>query len=477
MKEEIIWRTCELPRILWIELTSRCPFDCIFCTRKTLRGTGEHMDFALYQRLIAELVEPQIIRLNYAGESGHYPHLAEAVRLAAATGAEVELVTALASLKSNRLESVLDAGLSRLTVSLHTLNPDQYQAIYRFGSLTAMKERLQQILDWRERNALRSFTLDFAFVAMERNLEELPAIALYAQSLGIEVVAVHPLIGRDPLPLGTSLEHNAQGEITESFRSQLLQIVQIARLKAPNVKIHLSSYELYQNSSLNPYPQPWPWPVPAGGRIADCDQSPFETVHILSDGRVVACEVTEKITLGSLRQHSLREIWHNEAYRIFREQHLSAQHTACANCIYKRVYRDTPAEPRISKGRIPAKQLLRGWYPHDDNGTLWSTTSASFWLPYTSSNRYLKLRGALAEQNMKPDAAFMVNVNGILTYQNNSPKSGAIDLLLPLPESSGKAKSLLIELTCKGAASPKQLGQGNDVRILGFSLISVELVQ
>jgi hypothetical protein len=28
------------PRILWVELTSKCPFDCIFCSRQLRRGAG-----------------------------------------------------------------------------------------------------------------------------------------------------------------------------------------------------------------------------------------------------------------------------------------------------------------------------------------------------------------------------------------------------------------------------------------------------
>ena len=28
------------PRTLWVELTSKCPFDCIFCSRKMRRGAG-----------------------------------------------------------------------------------------------------------------------------------------------------------------------------------------------------------------------------------------------------------------------------------------------------------------------------------------------------------------------------------------------------------------------------------------------------
>src|SRR5579872_7212650 len=89
--------TAPSPRTLWIELTSRCPFDCIFCSRRLVRGVGEHMDFQLYQSLIRQLDRPELIRLNYSGESIHYPHIIEAIHLAKSTGAAVELVSAFAS--------------------------------------------------------------------------------------------------------------------------------------------------------------------------------------------------------------------------------------------------------------------------------------------------------------------------------------------------------------------------------------------
>jgi MoaA/NifB/PqqE/SkfB family radical SAM enzyme len=50
--------TAPLPRVLWIELTSKCPLDCVFCSRRAVRGDGEHMDFGLYERLLGELDRP-----------------------------------------------------------------------------------------------------------------------------------------------------------------------------------------------------------------------------------------------------------------------------------------------------------------------------------------------------------------------------------------------------------------------------------
>src|SRR5512136_779232 len=87
--------TAPLPTTLWVELTSKCPYDCIFCSRRTLRGDGEHMEPGIFHSLITALIEPEIIQLNYSGESAHCPYLADAIKASKATGAQTELVTAL----------------------------------------------------------------------------------------------------------------------------------------------------------------------------------------------------------------------------------------------------------------------------------------------------------------------------------------------------------------------------------------------
>ena len=108
------------PRVIWIELTSKCPFTCLFCSRQHERGSGMHMDFDVYRRLVSQLYRPEIIRLNYSGESMHYPQLTEAIRLARATGATTELVSALGSAARPAIEGLVDAGLHRLSVSIHS---------------------------------------------------------------------------------------------------------------------------------------------------------------------------------------------------------------------------------------------------------------------------------------------------------------------------------------------------------------------
>src|SRR5437899_3619282 len=135
-----------LPKILWIELTSKCPFTCVFCTREGRWGAGRNLDFDVYSSLIAQLEAPEFIGLNYSGESIHYPRLMEAIKLACATGAYTELVTALSSAPETLVRRIVESDLDRLSVSIHTLNERQYQDIYVFGSVEALKKRIDDII-------------------------------------------------------------------------------------------------------------------------------------------------------------------------------------------------------------------------------------------------------------------------------------------------------------------------------------------
>src|SRR5215469_4218913 len=118
------------PRILWAELTSKCPFDCLFCSRKTRRGAGEHMRYALFESLVRQVSSPRVFLLNYSGESTVYPHLIPAIRLARSTGARVELVTALASASEELVDELASSGLTRLTVSVHATGSERFTEIY-----------------------------------------------------------------------------------------------------------------------------------------------------------------------------------------------------------------------------------------------------------------------------------------------------------------------------------------------------------
>lgn len=330
-----------LPGILWIELTSKCPFDCVFCSRQLRRGAGEHMDFRLFQALIGQLDRPEIIRLNYSGESTHYPHLEEAVRLAKSTGAITELVSAFASISQGTLLGLVDSGLDRLSLSVHTMDGTQYQEIYRYGSLELLKSRVQELLRLKQQRGTQLPKLDFAFVAMERNLSQLLPVASYARETGVTQIFVHPVIRRDPVPEPFS-DELSDNRLREQFRQDLTETVASAQQQHPEITCTFCNPQVSRETRLSSVPQPFPGSLPQGARISTCEQSPWDSVHILANGDLMVCEVLDKIPLGNLREQTLREIWNGPAYREFRRRYVQGAVPECRECPWKVAYLPSP---------------------------------------------------------------------------------------------------------------------------------------
>src|SRR3989441_7234776 len=329
------------PKILWIELTSKCPFKCVFCTREVRWGAGRNLDFEVYRSLIEQLEEPEFIGLNYSGESIHYPRLMEAITLACATGAYTELVTALSSAPDTLVRQIVESDLDRLAVSIHTLDEKQYQDIYGFGSLRALKKRIDDVIQLKIRLKKNTPKLDFCFVAMSQNLDQLLPVSRYAMEVGVSEIFIHPVIGRHPVPYDFSRELDSN-KLTGDFKDALRRAIDQTRQACPILPITALNPDLEVNPSLSRIPHYYAPLLPPGARIHTCDQSPFESVHVLANGDVVVCEVHDEAALGNLHSVSLREIWDSDRYRRFRREYVTGVNAACRECVWKTAYRPEP---------------------------------------------------------------------------------------------------------------------------------------
>ncbi len=465
------------PRVLWIELTSKCPFDCVFCTRSLLRGAGEHLDFDLYRRLISELEAPEIIRLNYSGESIHYPHLVEAIELAASTGAATELVSAFGSISSRTLERLVPSGLDRLTVSLHTLAEDEYTRIYRHGSLATAKRRIAQLIQLRDRAGRSAPSLDFGFVAMARNLEQLPRLAEYARSCGVSLIHVVPVIRRDPIP--EKFDEELSGNIlTEPFKTDLEEMLARVRADFPDITIQVRNLERAHEGRIGHVPDYYSGPVPEWARIKTCDQNPWETVHVLSNGDVVTCEVREKSPLGNLHHESIADIWRGDAYRLFRERYVRGHDDHCRDCCWKKVHRPAPLVSYIDAGSPQIAQLLRGWHDPDGSGVAWSKREATAVLRFTGSEGALRVQGILPPSLTGNGNSLEVSSRGqrLGVVENLSSEMSPLDVIFELPPQLLDSEELVLSIALKEVYRPILTGKSGDIRDLGFALQRVELL-
>jgi GT2 family glycosyltransferase/MoaA/NifB/PqqE/SkfB family radical SAM enzyme len=455
-----------LPSQIWIELTSKCPFRCVFCSRQLLRGEGRHMDFDLYRRSLEQLASPEVIRLNYAGESIHYPRLAEAVALAKAAGARTELVTAFATIAPEVLEALVSSGLDRLTVSLHTLEPRQFQEIYGLGSLDQLQARIGEFRRLAGANSPAP-ELDFAFVAMERNLGQLEPLAAYAAALGVREILVCPVIRRDPIPEAFRAELESEHRLTESFRTRLRREIERVRGRHPEVRITQGNPEVEGCGGLGEIPSRCPDRLPVGARIRSCDQNPWNTAHVLADGDVVACEVHDRRPLGNLSRQSWREVWWGEGYRKFRQEYSNGLISECNRCPWKTAYYPAPPRSFLHGGQGADAKLLAGWHPGPDPGLVWSRQESAVVLARPPGARRLRVRGILPPRC----GPLEIIINGTPAGQVEHPGDGLFEFARWWQAADPAPDPWLVRFRTRRTCCPAQEGWNGDARRLGFALM------
>ncbi len=466
--------TWPVPKVLWIELTSACPFDCVFCTRRTRFGSGRHLDFGTYQAVIGELEAPDFIGLNYSGESLCYPRLLEAIELANSTGAATELVTALSTVSRHLLEGIVATGLDRLAVSLHTMDSKQYQEIYGYGTLELLKERIDDFFRIRRGLGADKPRMDFCFVAMHENLGQLAPVARYAERVGAAEIFVHPVIGRHSLPRDFSREL-AANRLQESFKSGLRNAVASARQAASGVPITVLNPDIDPDPQLGHAPAYFAPRLPPGARIHTCDQSPFESVHILANGDVVVCEVHDEDPMGNLGSRTLREIWQSERYREFRRNYLTAGIEGCRECVWKVAYLPVQWKSVIDAADGRSPQLLRGWYPGDRETVIWSRRDSLLALRRLGWGSRARIVGVLPRGPRGSHNTLRISCNDlpIGSITNRTETEFAFDRTLPL---AGGDAVLNFRFSTEHTFRPALWGINADQRDLGFALELIEVL-
>lgn len=458
------------PKVMWIELTSKCPFKCVFCSRELLRGKGEHLDFGLYTQLIQSLKQPQMIRLNYSGESAHYPQLIAAIELAKSTGAEVELVSAFSSIKPKLIPQLVQSGLDRLSISLHALDETLYGEIYGHGSVAALTDRLQLLRNYQDQFKLNTPVLDFAFVAMVRNLDQVGAVVALADEFAVSQVDIHPVIRRDDIAEQFDEELD-DGRLKDSFLRKLQTAVDQAQSNHPGIQVAYSTPESGHtdlDQPLSETPIYYPQALPQGAKIWGCDQDPWETIHVLANGDVVTCEVRDQVVLGNLHRENLEQIWHGANYSGFRQQYVNGLDAKCVDCVYKKAYIPAPIRSAIGPGAFHPSQLIQGWFDPEAE-LVWSGPEARVLITKAAESQRLQVTGLLPlALGLKRELT--VSINGETMHHITHAGHDTLSLCFEIEVPNQFDQTLAIDFTVKPHFVPAKCGLSHDQRSLGVAL-------
>lgn len=114
-------------RRIYLEVTSRCNYRCVYCPHPSLRRDKRHLDFALGVAALRQVAEDEVgedIHLNYLGEPLMYPHFFELASAAHDLGLRTHTITNGSLLSARKIERLATSGLAAIKISHDGSRPE-----------------------------------------------------------------------------------------------------------------------------------------------------------------------------------------------------------------------------------------------------------------------------------------------------------------------------------------------------------------
>lgn len=186
---------------VYVEPTSACNLACRTCIRNAWDEPEGHMEDETFARLCQALrsVDPPLmVSFGGFGESLSHPRILEMVSQVKALKASVELVTNGTLLSEGLSRGLIAAGLDTLWVSLDGATPESYSDVRLGAELRQVLDNLARFRDLRKPGHGPRPIIGVVFVAMKRNIDDLPELLLISKRLGATRFLVTNLLPYTP---------------------------------------------------------------------------------------------------------------------------------------------------------------------------------------------------------------------------------------------------------------------------------------
>ncbi len=331
---------------VYIEPTVACNLDCITCFRNAWDQPIGRMSDETFESILAGLKKMDPIPSVYFGGIGEplfHTKTIEWIRRVKELGVKVELITNGTILTEKMARDLIATGLDVLWVSIDGASPETYADVRLGAELPVIIANLKRFTKLRPANHFPKPEIGIAFVAMKRNIADLPKVIQIGKSLKAKYYSVSNL---QPATL------EMQGDLLYERTTR-----DIAYMKAPNLpRLSLPKMDFDEstrdvlfdvfNSGLNISYAGNNW----GGANDVCNFVENGTMSIAWTGDVSPCwplmhthmsylhgkpRLAKKHVIGNVKEESLEEIWLSPEYVAYRERlhnFVFAPCTFCGGC-------------------------------------------------------------------------------------------------------------------------------------------------
>ena len=330
-------------RKVYIEPTTHCNLNCRMCIRNTWEEPMGQMTESTFDSILKSLrafSPPPTVIFGGFGEPLSHPRIAEMVAAVKELNAPVELITNATVLTKDLSRQLIEAGLDVLWVSLDAATTEVYGDVRLGAILPQVISNVACFRDMQRSTNPAPLHLGIVFVAMKRNIADLPAVMRlgrqlgadrfmltnilpYSQELTDEVLYARSLSEPPTQPSAMVPHLNlSRIDINEETRTALSKILSSTR----DVRSNQSSGADMSNSC----------PFIESGSTAVCwDGSVSPCLPLLHSHTAFIHErkrFSRRHVIGNVSDHDLQELWNAPEYIELRKRVQAFDFSPCVFC-------------------------------------------------------------------------------------------------------------------------------------------------
>jgi MoaA/NifB/PqqE/SkfB family radical SAM enzyme len=334
--------TSQLTR-LYVEPTDHCNLDCVTCYRNNWAESLGRMTDATYAHIldgIKDLDPKPTIFFGGIGEPTLHTHLPAWIKQAKDLGAPVEMITNGTLLKEELARKLIASGLDLLWVSIDGATPESYSDVRLGAELPQVLDNVRLLRKLRRPGHFAKPEIGVAFVAMKRNINELPEVLKIAKSLGAAHFKVSNVLAIDEQLRGEVLYESALNDITY-MSSKWMPRLSMPKLPftpetsdalfkafSSGFNVNFAGSSLGGANDVCNFIESGALAIAWNGSVSPClPLMHGHTHHINKHWRVSRAHI-----VGNVNQRGLLDIWHDPQYVAYRDHVQSFAFAPCTFC-------------------------------------------------------------------------------------------------------------------------------------------------
>jgi MoaA/NifB/PqqE/SkfB family radical SAM enzyme len=328
---------------VYVEPTNLCNLDCVTCMRYNWDENLGRMSEDTFQNILAglqALAEKPTVFFGGLGEPLFHPRTVEWIAQAKAAGCKVELITNGTTLTPRRSRQLIEAELDVIWLSLDGATPESYADVRLGAELPKVIENIQTLRRMRPGGHWPRPVIGVAFVAMKRNIQDLPEIIRIGRSVGAKLFSISNVMPYTEEMLAERLYTRTMKNITYMSSAWL-----------PSLNLPKMDFDETTQSALFAALNSGCSVTLAGSNLSGandvCNFIESGTMTIAWDGGVSPCwplmhshvsylhgkpRHIRRHVAGNVNERGLSEIWLDEEYVAYRQKVQGFGFAPCTFC-------------------------------------------------------------------------------------------------------------------------------------------------